>query len=153
LANIKYRQASIDDLARLLELEQNIIDYERPFDPFIKESNAKYYDVEKLISASESCLIVAESDSEIIGSGYAQIRPSKSCHTHDNHCYLGFIYLEPEYRGVALGGRMLEDLKDWGLSQGVKNFHLDVYSENKPAIRAYEKMGFKKVTVKMELVV
>ena len=96
---------------------------------------------------------MVESERKIIGSGYAQIRPSKSCHIHDKHCYLGFIYLEPEYRGKAIGSAILDALKDWGLNQGLRNFHLDVYAENVSAIRAYEKAGFNKVSVKMELVV
>ena len=106
-----------------------------------------------LISAADSYLVVVESNNEIIGSGYAQIRLSRTCHTHDNHCYLGFIYLEPDYRGKALGRDILNALKEWGKNQGMNHFQLDVYADNASAIRAYEKAGFNKVSVKMELVV
>jgi len=135
LKDLRYRAATYEDLTSLLKLEQNIIDSERPYDPFIRNEDVTY------------------SDGEVVGSGYAQIRPSKSCHNHERHCYLGFIYLEPEQRGKALGRGIIETLKEWGISQGTQHFHLDVYSENESAIRAYEKAGFKKVSVKMELVV
>ncbi len=153
MTNINLREAEVNDLSRLLDLEQKIVDSERPYDAFIKEENATYYDLGSLISEPDSYLVVVESERKIIGSGYAQIRPSKSCHIHDKHCYLGFIYLEPEYRGKAIGSAILDALKDWGLNQGLRNFHLDVYAENVSAIRAYEKAGFNKVSVKMELVV
>ena len=145
------REASINDLSKLLELEQKIIDSERPYHLFIKENDVTYYDLQNLISDANSYLVVMESGDEIIGSGYAQIRASKSCYTHDKHCYLGFIYLEPEYRGQSLGSKILDSLKEWGTNQGMKHFQLEVYSQNESAIRAYEKAGFNKVSVKMEL--
>ena len=153
MGNITTREATLEDVSALLGLEQNIIDSERPYDQFIKEENVSYYDIPKLISESDSHMIIMESDGKIIGCGYAQIRESKSCHTHDNHCYLGFIYLDAEYRGRALGHKIIEALKAWGTSQGTNHFQLDVFSENKAAVRAYEKAGFKKGLVKMELVV
>lgn len=153
MSNLTIREATLEDSSALLRLEQNIIDSERPYDHFIKVENVSYYDIPKLISATNSHLIVVESEGEIIGCGYAQIRQSKSCHTHDNHCYLGFIYLDSEYRGRALAHEIIETLKAWGINKGVNHFQLDVFSENKAAIRAYEKAGFNKGLVNMELVV
>ena len=150
---VKFRAATIEDLPNLLELEQKIVDAERLFDPYLKENDATYYDLPELIADSNSYLLVAESDGEIIGSGYAQIRPSKACFMHDRHCYLGFIYVESTHRGQSLGQGILDALKDWGIQRGMHHYHLNVYSENDPAIRAYEKAGFKRVSIKMELVV
>lgn len=147
------RVATLEDVPSLLALEQNIIDSERPYDPYLREDNVTYYDIPGLISDSDSCLVVVESDSVIAGSGYAQIRVSRSCHSHQKHCYLGFIYLEPDYRGKSVGKLILDRLKEWGTGRNMQHFHLNVYSENKSAIRAYEKAGFTKVSVLMELVV
>jgi len=151
MSELKFREATKEDLIRLLELEQNIIDSERPYDQFIKEQ-VTYYDLSSLMSESDSFVMVAESDSEIVGCGYAQIRASRQCHTHDKHCYLGFIYLEPAYRGKSLGSGIIDTLKDWGLKQGMHHFRLDVYAQNEAAIRAYEKYGFNRVTMHMELI-
>ena len=147
------REATIDDLPVLLDFEQNIIESERPYDVYIKENDVTYYDLPQLLSDSESIVVVMESSGGIVGCGYAQIKDSKPCLTHDKHCYLGFIYLEPEYRGKALGKHILESLKAWGLNKGMKHFQLGVYSDNEGAIRAYEKAGFGKVSVLMEMVV
>ena len=147
------REASINDLPSLLELEQDIIDSERPYDSHIKETDVSYYDLPELISGLDSCVVVLESSERIIGCGYAQIRNAKSCHRHDKHCYLGFLYLESEYRGKALVQKIVSALKEWGVKKGMKHFQLGVYSDNKGAIRAYEKAGFKQVSLVMELVV
>jgi len=141
----------MDDVPSLLKLEQNIIDSERPYDPFLKEDNVSYYDIPNLIADSDSYLVVVEAGRDIVGSGYAQIRTSRFCHTHEKHCYLGFIYLESSFRGKSLGSGIIAVLKEWGISKGIQNFHLNVYSENGSAIRAYEKAGFSKVAVLMEL--
>ena len=153
MSNITVREASAEDLSSLLRLEQRIIDSERPYDPFLKEDDVSYYDIPNLISDSDSHLIVLESDSEIVGSGYAQIRQSSLCHMHEKHCYLGFIYLEPTFRGKALGKIIVDALKEWGIKKGMQHFQLNVYRENESAIRAYEKAGFNKVSVMMELIV
>lgn len=153
MKNINTREALETDLPRLLELEQKIVEFERPFDAFLKDDDVTYYDLENLISDPNAYLLVVESEREIIGSGYAQIKSSKLCHVHDKHCYLRFIYLEPEHRGKAIGKSIMDSLKDWGIGRGLRHFHLDVYAENASAIKAYEKIGFNKVSVKMELVV
>lgn len=150
--DISIREASMGDCSRLLELEQHLITVERPFDSHIK-SDAIYYDFEHLISDENSYLIVVESKGVIVGSGYAQIRPTKLYRIPDNQCYFGFIYLEPEQRGKAIGTRILDELKQWGLQRGLRHFQLDVYADNEGAIRAYEKVGFNKLSVTMELVV
>lgn len=150
--NFTIREATVADLSRLRDLEQKIIDSERPYDASIRENNVSYYDLEKLISDSRSYLVVVDAGAEIVGSGYAQIKPSLSHCSHDNHCYLGFIYLEPECRGKALGQGIIDELKAWGVNQGMQYFQLNVYSENAGAIRAYEKAGFAKLAVRMELV-
>ncbi|MDC0434939.1 GNAT family N-acetyltransferase [bacterium] len=152
MTSTSIREATLEDLPVLLQLEQEIIDSERPYDPFLKESDVSYYDIPALISDENSHMIVMQSDGEIVGCSYAQIRQSRSCHTHENHCYLGFIYLNAENRGKALGRQLIESLKEWGISKKMRHFHLNVYSANDAAIRAYEKAGFNKVSVMMELV-
>lgn len=151
--HLTLRPAAAEDLPRLRELEQGIIESERPYDPFIRGNNVTYYDLENLINDAGSYLIVVEAEDGIIGSGYAQIRQSKASHSYEQHCYLGFIYLEPAYRGQALGKAILDALKDWGIQRGMKHFRLDVYAQNTSAIRAYEKAGFEPTLVTMELVV
>jgi len=87
-------------------------------------------------------VIVAELNGEVIGSGYARITQSKDYLKHDRHCYLGFMYVKPEYRGKGVNNLVLQALKQWAKSQGINELRLEVYNDNQPAIRAYEKAGF-----------
>jgi len=140
--NIITRKAQPADLNTLLSFEQGIITAERPFDSTLKEGEIHYYDLAKLIDDPNFEVIVAELDGEVIGSGYARITQSKDYLKHDRHCYLGFMYVKPEHRGKGINNLVLEALKQWTKSQGINELRLEVYNNNQPAIRAYEKAGF-----------
>ena len=146
-----FREATVDDLPRLMELEQAIIDSERPYNPSIKEENVTYYDLIGLVGEVDAKLLIVEDEGRIIGSGYAQIRESRPYFKHHRHCYLGFIFVESEFRGRGIAKTILNSLIHWGKSHGLNTFNLDVYSANESAVGVYEKLGFKPLTVNMEL--
>lgn len=139
---ITTRKAQPSDLDILLSFEQGIITAERPFDPTLKDGEIHYYDLAKMIAAPDVEVLVAELNGEVIGSGYARIIQSKDYLKHNRHCYLGFMYVKPEYRGKGVNNLVLEALKQWTLDQGINELRLEVYNDNQPAIRAYEKAGF-----------
>lgn len=145
------REAQVDDYPSLAALEQKVIDAERPYNASLKEKDAYYYDIEKLISDRDSRLVVGEVSGDIIATGYVQVRHSKPALGHDNHGYLGFMYVAEEYRGLGLNKVILQDLINWGQQRGVTDFYLDVYAENNSAVRAYEKFGFRGSLLEMKL--
>ncbi|HVW97904.1 MAG TPA: GNAT family N-acetyltransferase [Mucilaginibacter sp.] len=145
------RKAVPADLDTLLTFEQGIVEAERPFDRTLKDGEIHYYDLEKLIADPEVQVLVAEIAGELIGSGYARITVSKDYLKHDRHCYLGFMYVRPEYRGKGINSRILHALKEWTLAQGITELRLEVYKENQPAVNAYEKAGFTPNLLEMRL--
>jgi RimJ/RimL family protein N-acetyltransferase len=151
MSEITTRAALPADLGVLLTFEQGIITAERPFDSTLKDGEIHYYDLEKMITAPDVEVIVAELDGEIVGSGYARILIPKNYLKHAKYCYLGFMYTKPEHRGKGVNNKVLEALKAWALSQGIRELRLEVYHENQPALKAYEKAGFKGNLLEMRL--
>jgi len=149
MTDISIRSANINDMCTLLEFEQHIISVERPYDSSLKDDPISYYDLKELILSETAEVLLAEINYKIIGSGYAQIRESKPYLKHDYHSYLGFMYVDYNYRGNGVNKIILNALKEWSKSKNVNNFSLDVYAENKVAIRAYEKVGFKNNLIEM----
>lgn len=141
-AMITTRRATIDDLDALLRFEQSVVEAERPFDTTLKDGVLHYYDLAKLISSADAEVIVAETDGEIIGSGYARVEPSKPYLKHQKHSYLGFMYVVPAFRGQGVNKMIVEALEAWSISKGITEMRLEVYSQNAAAIRAYEKAGY-----------
>ncbi len=142
MEHIITRKAELSDLKILLSFEQGIITAERPFDPTLKEGEIHYYDIAGMIAAPHVEVIVAEINGELIGSAYARIEDSKVYLKHPKHAYLGFMYVKPEHRGKGVNNIIIEALKQWVISMGVTEMRLEVYNENLPAIKAYEKAGF-----------
>jgi RimJ/RimL family protein N-acetyltransferase len=151
MSEIIVRKATLDDLDILLQFEQNIISTERPFDKTLKSGHIHYYDIEAMIKASHIEVVVATSDNEIIGSGYARIESSKPYLAHQQHAYLGFMYVDPAHRGKGVNKKIIEALKQWALAQNLTEMRLDVYNDNIAAIKAYEKTGFAKHLIEMRM--
>lgn len=143
--------AQPDDLPILREFEQGVIEEERPCNDSIRKTNVTYYDLDHFLADPNTSLQLVEDDGRVVASGYVQLRRSEVELVHDKHAYLGFMYVEPEFRGQGINRMIIESLISWGRGQGVNDFYLDVYTENGAAIRAYEKVGFTPVMVEMKL--
>jgi GNAT superfamily N-acetyltransferase len=151
MENITTRPATLADMDILLQFEQGVISAERPFDPTLKESDINYYNLPELITAPHVHLVVAELNGELIGSGYSRIETSKIYLKHQQHAYLGFMYVLPKHRGKGVNKLVINALREWSLKQGVTEFKLQVYFENSAAIKAYEKVGFNSHMIEMRM--
>lgn len=149
--NIKIRTATLNDIDILLEFEQGVIKAERPFDVTLGADPITYYNLKELILSDDASLVVAEIEGEIIGSGYALLKPARHYLNHGFYSYLGFMFTLPDYRGRGVNTKIIERLKQWSDSKGLKEMRLTVYDENHNAIMAYEKVGFKKHIIEMRL--
>ena len=147
----RVRKARLEDLPVLLEFEQGLIEAERPMDPTIREGKISYYDIGEFIRSEDAEVLVVEEDGEILASGYARIKPDRHYLKHERMGYLGFMFVPEEHRGKGLNGLIVEKLIDWCRKRGLNEIRLDVYTVNEPAIRAYEKAGFKKHLITMRL--
>lgn len=140
---ITTRSAIIEDLPVLLDFEQSLINFERPFDTTLKGEKISYYDIKAMILSDDVEVIVAVEDDEIIGSGYARIEEAKPYLKHQVYAYLGFMFVKETHRGRGVNKLVIEALNKWILSKNIYEARLDVYAENPGAIKAYEKVGFK----------
>ena len=148
---VKLIKALLSDEPLLLEFEQKVLATERPYNSAIKLTAAYYYDLEVLLTSTKSYLAIVEVADTVVGFGYAQIRESKQSLTHDFHSYLSFMYVAPEYRGRGINKSIIKSLIQWSKKQGISACYLDIYSENKAAIQAYEKVGFVTSMIEMKL--
>ncbi|MEL6810184.1 MAG: GNAT family N-acetyltransferase [Bacteroidota bacterium] len=145
------RKATLEDMPVLLEFKKGLIAAELPMDPTIKKDTTTYYDLAGLIQAEDSEIFVVEMEGEIVATGYAKILEDREYLVHDRFGYLGFMFVPEKYRGNGYNQLVLNALLDWCKSRNIFEIKLDVYDNNPPAIRAYEKAGFKKYLVNMRL--
>jgi len=151
MEQINIRKATLKDIDELLRFEQGVVSAERPFDHTLDDDPIRYYDIMEMIQADHTELVVAEIGSKIVGSGYARIENSKPYLRHRRHAYFGFMFVDPQYRGLGINNKVIDALTRWTIDQKVTEARLDVYFDNVSAIKAYEKAGFKKHMVEMRL--
>ncbi len=146
------RPATIEDLPILLDFEQKIIEAERPMDPtLIQDKKISYYSVKDYILSDHTEVVVAEIEGEIVGSGYGQIRDRKNFFKQKQLGYIGFMYIKDEHRGKGVSQEIIKYLYDWFASKNLEEIRLTVYDQNPRAIRAYEKVGFKRHLIEMRI--
>jgi GNAT superfamily N-acetyltransferase len=149
LQEITIRPAVATDLPELLNMEQGVITAERPFDPTIAPDPVHYYDLRALMAHERAVILVACHGPTIVSSGYALEKPARPYLDHKTYTYFGFMYTLPAYRGKGINGLLIEALKEWSLAHGLQEMRLTVYQDNLPALKAYEKVGFKRHIVEM----
>lgn len=153
MEQIIVRPAALEDIDVLLRFEQGVITAERPFDVTLREDPITYYDIEGMIAAPHIELVVATLGDTIIGSGYARIEKAKPYAAHEQYAYLGFMYVDPQYRGKGINNKIIDALKAWSLTQNITEMRLEVYHDNLSAIKAYEKAGFSKYMIQMRIAI
>ena len=94
-------------------------------------------------------MFVALEADQIIGSGYGLIRLNKAHYKEKRHGYVGFMFVKDAYRGKGISKLVLNNIIAWFRSQDINEVRLQVYDQNHSAIKAYQKVGFKKSLVEM----
>ncbi len=155
-SNIIIRPAKSQDLPTLLEFEQAIIEYERPMEPNMMASPFHYYDLSEIMQLENAQIMVAEDlnaekGAKLVGSGFIHIRKARHYLDHTEHGYLGFMYVDPDYRGKGINKQIISELTKWAKSKDLDVLCLTVFAENPSAIRAYEKAGFNQSLIEMRL--
>jgi len=148
---ITIRKAALSDLDVLLAFEQELIKAERPFDKTIRKDPVCYYDLKGMILDNEVAVVVAEINNTIVSCGSAVIQQARSYLNHKEYANFGFMYTLPAYRGMRINKKILDSLRKWSQSKGYEEMRLTVYSDNIPAIKAYEKAGFVSHIIEMRI--
>jgi RimJ/RimL family protein N-acetyltransferase len=145
------RLATKNDFPILDTFMDGLVDAERPMDVTIKDGKVVYYDLENFINSDEAVLYIVELNDELVASGYAKIKQDRVYLKHDQHAYLGFMFVPEKHRGNGYNKLIVDALLAWSKSKNITEIRLDVYNSNPSAIRAYEKAGFKKHLINMRM--
>ena len=145
------RKATLEDLPVLMEFMKELVNAERPMDPTIKDGNVVYYDLSEIIKNEDSELFIIELGKELVASGYAKIKEDRHYLKHSKQGYLGFMFVPKSHRGNGYNKIIVDTLLLWCKARNIHEIKLDVYEDNPSALRAYEKVGFKKHLINMRL--
>lgn len=138
------REATERDIPALIQLQKELIAFERQFDIGIRD-DALYYPADELrglIHHAHGNVIVIETGDGLVACGLGKIVPGAGWDAYDKKGYIGMVYVSPNQRGRGLGRRVIDALLSWFASQNIKDVHLNVYPDNAAAIALYKSYGF-----------
>ena len=149
---ITVRKATFSDLPDIQALSQLL--FEKEYAEFDNTLNLDWtYTPEgteffkEILTDDDSCVCVALSDDKIIGyvSGFATKETageSVSWRKIGRLAALGNIIISDDYRGKGVGTKLNEYFVNWCKEKGCKRINVLVSSDNKQALKFYEKEGF-----------
>jgi ribosomal protein S18 acetylase RimI-like enzyme len=97
--------------------------------------------VERLdMNDEEEALFLAEHEGALIGMTgiYRSLSPR-----HKHQATVWGVYVREEWRGQHIAEALIQNCLDWARDKGVVIARLGVAADNRPAIRCYERCGFK----------
>jgi putative acetyltransferase len=141
---VKIRKFRISDKEKLIEMYESLSDdaVRWGLPPYNRERLEKGW----LSNLQNLIAIVAFYKDKIVG--HAQIFKFPNPRRKGTGDLI--IYLHQDFHNVGLGTAMLTKLIELAKEEGLHRVGLDVIADNKPAIRLYQKFGFKVEGVKKE---
>jgi GNAT superfamily N-acetyltransferase len=132
------RLAETPDLERMIPLVREFYIYER-----LKLDERRYRELGlELIERDElGRLLVIELDNELIG--YAVVGFGFSLEFGGRDALLDEFYVQEEYRGHGIGGRVLTAVEELCRAKGIRAVHLEADYVNARVHEFYKRQGFR----------
>jgi ribosomal protein S18 acetylase RimI-like enzyme len=135
--SINIRCAELKDIDTLTQLHVKLLDFEG-----IKEKDEKKikWAFQKIINSKDACIILIEYFGNITG--------MCSLHTLISSVEGGLValiedvYIDEQYRKIGLGMKLMKEVVEFCKKENYKRIQLLCRTDNKNAIRFYEKLGF-----------
>jgi ribosomal protein S18 acetylase RimI-like enzyme len=106
-------------------------------------------DIENELKGGQSSFLIAETpDADRIGMAASAIINLAGAFAAKRIIHLRFVYVQPPYRGLGAGSKLIAAALDWGRRAGGDCCDLNVLAQN-PARTLYTKLGFSEVAINM----
>ncbi|HLD28426.1 MAG TPA: GNAT family N-acetyltransferase [Patescibacteria group bacterium] len=136
------KPANIKNLNQLYNLNQtayldvnNVIPYSNELKYSIEDEKAIISEYSK----QNNLYLVAWLDNQIVGF----IQFTGSHYQKTKHTGKLELFVRTEFRSQKIGQQLIKELLIWTKKKKLKRIELEVWTNNKPAINLYQKLGFK----------
>ena len=155
MEEITIRSAELRDipaLGRLLYEVHKVHSDVRP--DLFKAGTRKYTDeqLEEILQSGERPVFVAEQDGQVVGYAFCipkQFVGDRSM-TDVRTLYIDDLCVDEAARGKHIGTKLYDFVLDFAKRQGYYNVTLNVWADNKAAVKFYEKIGLRVQKIGME---
>ncbi len=95
----------------------------------------------RLAESQERCFLGAFQDRQIIAGIVRLARYPED--EERSHAYIAGLYVLPAFRRAGYGRSLMQAALEWARAQNLRKVNLAVVTEQEPAIRLYESLGFR----------
>jgi ribosomal protein S18 acetylase RimI-like enzyme len=152
---IKIRTAILKDLNDILNLSSKLISYDYALDRTIDVTwpnslgGISYFKTQ--IMAADGLVLVAESDSKIVGFLVGEFVAPLSYRKVQHLAELSEIFVLEEFRGLGIGAMLIKEFLTWCKEKGAERIRVEVSAGNESAIKLYKKLGFYAFDIILEM--
>jgi len=150
---IKIRKATIDDLETVVDFCVQLTEMHHKYSNYYKKGK----DIEQILRetyeldlvAENTLILVAEDKGNVIGYFDTAIKEAEKFKSVENVAYIYDVFILPAYRNKGLLKKFMAIAIESYKKQGIKVFELRVDVNNKEALAAWSKLGFKDWQISM----
>lgn len=155
MEEINIRSAELRDIPALGRLLYEVHKVHSDVRPDLFKAGARKYtdeQLEEILQSGERPVFVAEQDGQ--GAGYAFCIPKQlvgdRSMTDVRTLYIDDLCVDEAARGKHIGTKLYDFVLDFAKRQGYYNVTLNVWADNKAAVKFYEKIGLRVQKIGME---
>lgn len=128
-SRLRIREALVSDIGRIVEIERRSFRY--PYSPMTFVT---------LLSLYPRYFLVCECCGKTVGYITAVV-------DRDGYGHVMSVAVDPDYRGLGIGKRLMEAVEARLSNDGIKQVRLEVAVNNSVAIKMYEELGYRVVRI------
>jgi ribosomal protein S18 acetylase RimI-like enzyme len=144
---MKIREAKIDDVHKIFNLIDKLMDYHLKLDDYYKllsssEDIYKEY-FENLIKSDNSLVLVVEDNGVIVGFLAGKIENRPPVFEVKRRGWIDSIFVLEDYRVQGIGKELTRKMLEWFKRRGISYVELSVDSRNEIGQEVWKTLGFK----------
>lgn len=155
MEEINIRSAELRDIPALGRLLYEVHKVHSDVRPDLFKAGARKYtdeQLEEILQSGERPVFVAEQDGQVAGYAFCipkQLVGDRSM-TDVRTLYIDDLCVDEAARGKHIGTKLYDFVLDFAKRQGYYNVTLNVWADNKAAVKFYEKIGLRIQKIGME---
>lgn len=155
MEEINIRSAELRDIPALGRLLYEVHKVHSDVRPDLFKAGARKYtdeQLEEILQSGERPVFVAEQDGQVVGYAFCipkQFVGDRSM-TDVRTLHIDDLCVDEAARGKHIGTKLYDFVLDFAKRQGYYNVTLNVWADNKAAVKFYEKIGLRVQKIGME---
>ena len=143
---MEIRKAKVSNVAEIIELWKQLMDYHRKLDLFFTRSTNGHINFRKhlveCIESEDACVFIAVENEEILGYILGKIQEYPPVFETEKYAEIFDMYVKQDFRRQKIGERLVKNAVDYFKKKGLSRIEMKVATKNKPGIDFWKNQGF-----------